>query len=116
MGVGKGREHDFTLFKRTRPPVHPQAALLGDKGYQGVQHHHARSTTPFRKPPRRALSREQRRANRLLAQVRVVVEQVIRCLKIFRVLAERYRHRHRRFGLRLRLLAGLYNIGLQEQG
>jgi hypothetical protein len=45
----------------------------------------------------------------------VVVEQVIRRLKIFRVLAERYRHRRRRFGLRLRLIAGLYNYGLQTR-
>jgi hypothetical protein len=86
---------------------------LADKGYQGLQRLHARSTTPYRKPPRRQLSAEQRRANRLLAQQRVVVEQVIRCLKIFRVLAERYRHRRKRFGLRLRLIAGLYNVGLQ---
>jgi hypothetical protein len=38
---------------------------------------------------------------------------VIRRLKVFRVLKETYRHRRRRFGLRLNLIAGLYNADLQ---
>jgi len=58
------------------------------------------------------LTAEQRRLNRALARLRIVVEHVIRALKIFRILAERYRNRHRRFGLRLRLIAGLYNYSL----
>lgn len=47
--------------------------------------------------------------NRNLARERVVIEQVNRCLKIFRILAERYRNRRRRFGLRCNLIAALYN-------
>lgn len=109
VAVGRGREHDFRLLKRTRPPVSPQTDLLADKGYQGLQRLHARTTLPHRRPPRGTLTPEQRRHNRALAQRRVVVEQVICCLKVFRVLAGRYRHRRTRFGLRLRLLAGLYN-------
>jgi len=37
------------------------------------------------------------------------VEQVMRCLEIFCCLAGVYRHRRRRFQLRLNLIAGLYN-------
>lgn len=37
--------------------------------------------------------------SRLLAQLRVVAEHVNRRLKIFRILAERYRNRRRRFGV-----------------
>ena len=37
------------------------------------------------------------------------VENVIRRLKIFRILSERYRHRRKRFGLRFNLIAGLHN-------
>jgi hypothetical protein len=39
--------------------------------------------------------------------------KVIRRLKVFRVLKETYRHRRRRFGLRLNLLAALYNHDLK---
>lgn len=112
MAVGKGRRHDFQLFKRERPLLHAQAELVADKGYQGVQHLHPHSLTPYRRPPRGQLPPAQRAANRRLARRRVVVEQVIRCLKVFRVLAGPYRHRRKRFGLRLRLLAGLHNFGL----
>ena len=40
------------------------------------------------------------------------VEHVIGSLKRFRILAERYRNRRRRFGLRVNLLAGLHNHDL----
>jgi hypothetical protein len=31
---------------------------------------------------------------------------------VFKILADRYRHRRRRFGLRVPLLAALYNLAL----
>lgn len=37
-------------------------------------------------------------------------------LKIFRILAERYRNRRRRFGLRFNLIAGIYNYELNSSG
>jgi hypothetical protein len=39
----------------------------------------------------------------------VVVEHIIRGLKIFRTLAGRYNNRRQRLSLRFDLLAGLYN-------
>lgn len=48
--------------------------------------------------------------NTLLARERIVIEHVNRRLKIFRILAERYRNRRRRFGLRCNLIAALYNF------
>jgi hypothetical protein len=58
------------------------------------------------------LTAAQKQSNRKLALHRVVVEHVIRCLKVFRILAERYRNRRRRFSLGLNLIAGLYNYKL----
>ena len=43
-----------------------------------------------------------------------MVEHVIRSLKIFRILAERYRNRRKRFGLRFNLIAALYNHELDD--
>jgi hypothetical protein len=45
-----------------------------------------------------------------LARERIVIEHVNRRLKIFKILAERYRNRCRRFGLRCNLIAALYNF------
>lgn len=43
----------------------------------------------------------------------VKVKNVIRRLKIFRILSERYRHRRKRFGLRFNLIVGLHNYELK---
>ncbi len=82
---------------------------LQDKGYQGIQKLHPNSRLPHKKPRGGQLTRAQKADNRALARRRVVIEQTNRCLKIFRLLAERYRNRRRRFGLRCNLIAALYN-------
>jgi transposase len=108
--LGKGREHDFKLFKRCGVKFHELSEVLADRGYQGLQHFHALSQTPQRKPPKQPLSKEAKGANRELASLRITVEHVIRNLKIFRILKETYRNRRKRFGLRLNLIAALCNL------
>jgi transposase len=110
--TGKGREHDFKVFKRSDLPLHPSLELKADKGYQGIKHLHANSQTPHRKPPKKHLSKQQKAFNRKLASERIVVENVIGKLKVFRILQERYRNRRKRFGLRLSLIAGIFNYEL----
>ena len=58
---------------------------------------------------------DQKKYNRQLNRLRIVVEQVNRRLKIFKILSYRYRNRHRRFGLRVNLIAGIYNYELAVQ-
>jgi hypothetical protein len=86
--------------------------LLGDSGYQGLDKLHEKSRTPKKKPKKGQLTKDEKRANRELSRRRIVVENVIRSLKIFRILLERYRNRRRRFSLRFNLIAGLYNFEL----
>ena len=107
---GKGRGHDFKLFKRSQCQCRAGLELLGDGGYQGVKKLVENSRTPHKCWRGRVLTAEQRLENKGLAGERVVVENVIRRLK---VLKETYRHRRRRFGLRLNLIAGLYNADLK---
>jgi IS5 family transposase len=76
--TGKGREHDFKLFKRCNVHFHSTTEVLGDRGYQGLQHLHSNTQTPQRKPPRKPLSKEAKKANRNLASRRIAVEHVIR--------------------------------------
>lgn len=109
---GKGRVHDFRLFKSSGVRVHPQRQCLADRGYQGLAKLHPNSYTPHKKRPHTPLSAQQRCENRQLAQLRVVIEHVNGYLKRFRIVAERYRNRRRRFGLRFNLIAGIYNYEL----
>ena len=86
---------------------------LGDKGYQGIEKYHKNSWIPKKKSKNRHLSKEEKHKNREQARLRIIGEHVNRRLKIFRVLSERYRNRRRRFGLRLNLIAGIYNYELR---
>ena len=109
---GRGPVHDFALYQRSKVEPHESLEVLADSGYQGLAKLHAKSRTPRKKPRKSELTDEQKQSNRELARRRVVVEHVIRVLKIFRILAERYRNRRRRFSLRFNLIAGLYNYEL----
>ena len=70
------------------------------------------SRTPIKKTKKKSLTKEQKQFNKRLAKERIVVEHVHRKLKIFRRLSSRYRNRRRRFGLRINLIAGIYNYDL----
>ena len=106
--------HDFALYQRSKVEPHESLEVLADSGYQGLQKLHKKSKTPRKKPRKSELTEEQKQGNRELARRRVVVEHVIRNLKIFRILAERYRNRRKRFSLRFNLIAGLYNYELSR--
>jgi len=109
---GKGRVHDFRLFKLHQIPMLPEQLCLADRGYQGIAKLHPSSCIPTKKPRQSNLDNSQRQHNRNLARLRVVAEHVNRRLKIFRILSERYRNRRKRFGLRFNLIASLVNIEL----
>ncbi len=71
----------------------------------------ADSRLPDKKSKLHPLTKEQKVSNRKLSSERFVIEHIIRSVKIFRILAEGYRNRRRRFGLRFNLIAALYNFG-----
>lgn len=93
----RGAQHDFALYKQSGVKPHSDIKCLGDSGYQGLNKLHANSQTPDKKRRGQKLSPEAKRRNRELARRRIVVEHVLRRLKTFRLLAERYRNRRRRF-------------------
>lgn len=105
----EGRRHDFALFKESGLALSEWVRALADSGYQGLEKLHPHSQTPKRRSKLHPLTKEERAANRSLAKERIVVEHIIRALKIFRILSERYRNRRRRYGLRFNLIAALYN-------
>ncbi len=106
---GKGRQHDFQIFKNSNFLISPEIECLGDKGYQGIQKLLVNSRIPKKKPRGGKLSYEDKKSNQKLAKDRVVVEHINRKLKIFKILSNRYRNRRKRFSLRFNLIAALYN-------
>ena len=115
LASGKGRVHDFKIFQNSGVRVGDLIKIIADKGYQGIAKIHKLSETPIKKKKGKKLSKEEKQYNKLLNRLRVVVEHVNRRLKIFRILSSTYRNRHRRFGLRANLIAGIYNYELETK-
>ena len=53
--------------------------------------------------------RKRRKKNTKLASERALNEHAIGRIKRFKVTADKYRNRRKRFGLRFNLIAGIYN-------
>jgi hypothetical protein len=109
-----GKRHDFRLFKESRIHIHPQINALTDSGYLGLQKLHAKTQMPKKKSKKKPLSKEDKKKNAMLSSERVINENVIGLLKRFKIIADRYRNRRKRFGLRFNLIAGIYNWELQN--
>ena len=92
--------------------IHPDIRTQTDSGYQGIKKYHSNSMLPYKHRKKKELTREQKQHNHTVSSSRVQVEHIIRELKVFRILGERYRNRRKRFGLRVNLIAGIYNYEL----
>ena len=86
--------------------------MLADSGYQGLKKIHTNSELPKRNSKKNPLTKQERKQNHQISSERVLVENVIRKIKIFRIMAEKYRNRRKRFGLRLNLVTGILNYEL----
>jgi len=113
-GIG-GKTHDFRLFKESGVSIHQECEVLADSGYQGLDKRHAHTLLPKKRSKKRPLTSADKKNNAQIASRRVVVEHVIGALKRFHILAERYRNRRKRFGLRINLIAAWYNFHLLHQ-
>jgi transposase len=109
-----GRKHDFQLFKESRSALATTTQVLADSGYQGMAKVHANSQTPTKKTKRHPLTDAQKAMNRTLSHQRILIENILCRLKVFRILSERYRNRRKRFGLRFNLIAAIYNLELKN--
>jgi hypothetical protein len=111
--VDCGRKHDFAIWKKTiGVKVVKHIKIQADKGYQGIAELHKNSETPKKKSKKQPLSKEDKANNRRIASVRVAIEHTNCRLKRLHILADPYRNRRKRFGLRMSLFCGLHNFEL----
>lgn len=110
--TANGKRHDFRVYKESGVKIHESIKVVTDTGYLGLQKIHANTTMPNKRSKKRPLSGEDKRQNREISSIRVLNEHVIGKLKRFKILADKYRNRRKRFGLRFNLIAGIYNYEL----
>ncbi|WP_346222577.1 transposase family protein [Methylovulum psychrotolerans] len=108
--VGKGSQHDFSVFKGCRLLLHPDALLLADSGYQRMHGLHQNSVLPIKKQKGKPLSAEDKAHNKALSKQRVFIEHVNRRCKIFRIVKDVYRGKHKNYSLTWSLVAALVNL------
>lgn len=111
--TAEGKRHDYKLLKDSKLRLKKETKAAFDSGYQGAGKEHANTLLPIKKPKGGKLTKEQKRFNKSLAQERIPNENVIGAIKRFRILAERYRNRRKRYGLRINLIAGIYNLEIE---
>ncbi|HJE55103.1 MAG TPA: transposase [Acinetobacter pseudolwoffii] len=111
----RGAVHDFELFKRNLNQIPKGVFILADKGYQGIYTLYPNSLLPLKAKRRFKLDPELKISNQEINRRRIGIEHVFGSLKTFKILAERYRNRGKRLGLRFSLIAGIYNLELSKK-
>lgn len=105
-----GKTHDFELFRKSGLKFSKRTRIDVDMGYKGIQKIHANFRMPKKKSKYHPLTKTDKAKNKRISRSRILVEHIIRRLKIFRIISERYRNRRKRFELRMNLIAGIYNL------
>ncbi len=107
-----GKQHDFKLFKRSKTRLKESTECLTDTGFFGLKKIHSNTSMPKKKSKKHPLTPEDKRRNKELSSLRVLNEHVIGMIKRFKIVADKYRNRRKRFGLRFNLISGICNFEL----
>jgi hypothetical protein len=109
-----GKTHDFKMYKNSiGKGVFGKIKLIGDSGFQGITDLHSNSETPKKKPKNGELTKIEKRNNKRISVERIAIENVNAVLKVFKIITNRYRNRHKRYGLRTNLICGICNFELE---
>ena len=106
----EGKTHDFKLYEESiGSAVAKGIKFEGDSGYQGILRLHENSETPKKKPKGGDLTAEEKAANRHFSSERILIENINAKVKVYKITANKYRNRRKRFGLRMALICGIIN-------
>jgi len=101
--------HDFKLFKKSRLPIKKETLVCVDTGYLGMAKFHENTEMPKKRTKLKPLSKDDKQENKKKSSKRIPVEHVNAKIKVFKIVAQKYRNRRKRFGLRFNLICALIN-------
>lgn len=104
-----GSIHDFNLHKQ-EPPLPSNSRIYADSGYQGLDKIHQATELPYKSTKTKPLNGEEKEYNHALSRIRIVVENIIGDIKTFKILADRYRNKRKRYGVKFNIIAGIVNL------
>jgi hypothetical protein len=110
----EGSTHDFSLYKSSIcSKVSEDIKIQGDSGYQGILKLHKNSEIPKKKPKGGKLTVDEKAENRRISRERILIENINAKIKVFKIAANKYRNRRKRFKLRMALICGIINFEKQ---
>lgn len=110
----RGREHDYSVWKKTDPDIPKDVEVGMDLGYQGMKDDFPdlKSWIPIKKSRGKSLSKKSRKYNKKLSKERIVVEHTIARIKKFRIIGEEFRNRLKSYNIKTSIVTGLVNFKL----
>ena len=107
-----GKKHDFRLFKESGLHFNNSTKVVTDTGFLGLQKIHSNTSMPKKKSKKHPLTINDKKRNKKLSSERILNEHVIGRIKRFKIVADKYRNRRKRFGLRFNLISAICNFEL----
>jgi hypothetical protein len=98
-----GATADIKIWRSRRKEWNPEQKFQGDKAYVGE----LLIDTPHKKSRSKDITHPQKRANKQKARKRIIVEHMIRLVKIYRVAADRFRLKSGNYEPVIMVLCGL---------
>lgn len=112
--TAKGTHHDFRMFKDCYKlndiMFGLQVEILADSGFTGINAYHKNARIPYKASKNHPLTKEQKQFNKQLAKERVLIEHINRRCKIFRIVKDTYRGKHKKYNRNWNLVAMLVNF------
>lgn len=109
-----GSVHDKKMCDLEQLTFSKNAMVIMDLGFMGLSSETAKIIVPCRRRKNQMLNEQQKQANKWISKVRVKVEHIIACVKIFRKVKEKFRGRLYAREDRVMLVAcALHNLKLK---
>jgi hypothetical protein len=112
----EGKKHDKKICDEEQPTYPEGSTLYKDTGFQGYEPAGVKTVQPKKKPRGKKLSAKDKKRNRRISRVRIVVEHVIAGVKRCRVVKDTLRNTKDEFDdLVMEIACGLHNFRTQRR-
>ncbi len=112
----KGKRHDYDIYKKNHPVTSKEVVNVFDLGYLGVGKDYPKqiSSLPYRKKRNHKLSKEEKEYNKNHSKKRIIIEHSICRLKKYRILADVFRNKLRKYNKVSDIVSGLINYKIMN--
>jgi len=117
LGHKKGQKHDYKIYKKNHPATPKEVVNIFDLGYLGVEKDFPEqlSALPNKKKRNQELSLEEKEYNKNHSKKRIIIEHTICRLKKYRILADIFRNKLRKYNKVSDIVTGLVNYRIMNQ-